>query len=336
MANINDIARIAGVSRATVSRVLMNSDKVRPDTAKLVKKAIKQAHYQPSIMARGLVTGRLNLIALLMSETENPFFLQMVGKLDQGFREHGYIMSICYLGDTGKTRCENLGNLSQYGFSGFIIGDIDKEQSFIKAIREARQRFVFFNRYVDELSGYDAILCDNYRGGYMATKHLIDLGHKRIGMLTGPLSSSASRDRFRGFQQAMGEAGLEIDEELLGEGDLDFDSGSHYAKRILGREKKKCTAVFAGNDPMAIGILNYCREMGIRVPESLSLVGFDDIALASSAFINLTTVKQPYVEMSSNIVECMMARLGNKARDGKKIILDTTLIPRKTTARPAR
>lgn len=331
MANINDIARIAGVSRATVSRVLMNSDKVRPDTAKLVKKAIKQANYQPSIMARGLVTGRLNLIALLMSETDNPFFLQMVDKLDQGFRKHGYIMSICYLGNTAKARHENFRSLAQYGFSGFLIGDINNDPAFIKAIREARQQFVFFNRYIEELPEYDAVLCDNYRGGYMAARHLIDLGHKKIGVLTGPLCSSASRDRFLGFQQAMAEAGLEIDPDLVGEGDLNFDSGSLYAKRILGKKNNRCTAIFAGNDPMAIGVLNYCREVGIKIPENISLIGYDDIALSRTAFINLTTVKQPYVEMSAIIIERMIARLDNKVLSRQKIVLDTELVPRKTT-----
>lgn len=334
MPTINDVARLAGVSRATVSRVLMNSDKVRPETAAAVRKAIKQSNYRPSLMARGLVTGRLNLVALLMSETDNPFFLQMVGKLDQGFRRHGHIMSICYLGDTEKDRRENFRNICQYGFAGFLVGDINRKSPFIDTIRDSEQNFVFFNRYTDELPGYDAVLCDNYHGGYMATRHLIDLGHRRVGMLTGPRASSASMDRFEGYRKAMADAGLEIDPELIGEGDLYYDSGYAYAKRILERKRNRCTAVFAGNDPMAIGILNYCREVGVKIPEDMSLVGFDDIKLSQSAFVNLTTVQQPYVEMSSLIVERMMARINKEARSRQVVVLDTRFIERKTTLPP--
>ncbi len=331
--NINDVARLAGVSRSTVSRVLMNSGKVKPETARKIRKAMQAANYRPNILARGLVTGKLNIIAMLMADPNNPFLLQMVGELDQEFRDRGYILSICCLGKGEQARCENFRAIQQYGFAGFIIGDMRNEASFIDTVRETSRPLVFFNRYIETLPDFDSIVVDNYLGGYRAAKHLLELGHRRIGVLTGPLEeSSASRDRFRGFRDAVAEAGLELPTELVGHGDLTLDSGSDYARRVLRGGTPPCTAVFAGNDLMGIGILNYCREYGIRVPENLSLIGFDDIALSQSALINLSTIRQPCAEMSRVIAERILARIDGDERSSQRVMLEPKLVVRRTTA----
>jgi LacI family transcriptional regulator len=330
--NITDIAKLSGVSRSTVSRVLTNSKNVKHETAQRVKKAIKALNYRPNILARGLATGKLNIIALLMSETESPFYMQMFDRLDLEIRKRGYILSICYLGRGEAERCENFRIIQEYGFSGFIMGDIKNEPSFIREVMAIRRPLVFFNRYVDTLMDFDAIIVDNYLGGYLAGKHLIALGHRRIAMLTGPLKSSASHDRYRGFRDALAEKGIQIPPNMLGEGELSLATGTAFANKFFPANRGGCTAIFAGNDIMAIGILNYCRERGIGVPEDLSLVGFDDMAYASSALINLTTVQQPYVQMSAITAERIVARINGDGMSRQRVILEPRIIIRKTTA----
>ncbi len=331
--NINDVARLAGVSRSTVSRVLMNRGRVKPETARRIQEAMQAANYRPNVLARGLVTGKLNIVAMLMATPDNPFLQQMVEGLDQEFRARGYILSICLLGEGEMARRENFRTIQQYGFSGFIIGDVRNEPAFIEAVRETAKPVVFFNRYIDTLPDFDAIVVDNYLGGYLAAKHLLELGHRDIGVLTGPLEeSSASRDRFRGFREALAEKGLALRPELVGHGDLTLDSGSDYARRLFQGGSPPCTAVFAGNDLMGIGILNYCREYGIRVPENLSLIGFDDIALSQSALINLTTIRQPCAAMSRVVAERILARIDGDDRGSQRVMLEPKLVVRKTTA----
>lgn len=331
--NINDIAKLAGVSRSTVSRVLMNSKNVKPATANIVREAVRKANYRPSILARGLVTGRLNMIAMLMSDPDNPFLMQMVRNLDQEFRDRGYMLGICYLGLNAAARSDNFALIQQYGFAGYIIGDAQNDADFIRVVRGVRQPLILFNRYLDGLSDFDAVVSDNYLGGQLAASHLLELGHTKIGALTGPLDhSSASRDRFQGFSDELRRNGIELEPGGIGEGELSLDSGSDYARHVLGKRGQKCTAVFAGNDLMAIGILNYCREYGIRVPEKLSLIGFDDIALSKSALINLTTVQQPAAAMSSLVAERVVVRCKGEELPAERLLVRPNLVVRGTTA----
>lgn len=329
--NISDIAKLAGVSRSTVSRVLTRNKNVKQETALKVKRAMREANYRPNVLARGLATGRLNLVAMLMSETETPFWLQMVDRMDAELRERGYILSICYLGKTEEARCANFRLIREYGFSGYIIGDLRDEPEFVELLRSFNQPLVFFNRYIDILSDFDAVVVDNYRGGYLAGRHLIELGHRDMAMLTGPLKSSASRDRYHGFRDALAEAGVELGRDRVAEGDLGMVSGELFAQKFLARKRRECTAIFAGNDMMAVGILNYCRDRGIRVPEELSLVGFDDVAYAGSPLIGLTTVQQPCDQMSAITAERIVARIRGDRSERQSVTLQPRLIVRKTT-----
>lgn len=331
IANINDIAKLAGVSRSTVSRVLTNNKNVKRDTALKVKKAMKEANYRPNILARGLATGKLNIVAMLISETENPFYLQMLDLMDTELRERGYILSMCFLGRTEESRSENLRAIQEYGFSGFVMADIKNEPAFIEEVKAVKRPLVFCNRYIESLSDFDAVIVDNYLGGYMAGKHLTELGHREVGILTGPLKSSASRDRYRGFRDALIESGLDVPRELVGEGDLTLAGGAAFAAEFFPKYGRDCTALFAGNDDMAIGILNYCRDNGIRVPGDLSLIGFDDVAFAGTPLVNLTTIQQPYLQMSSLTAERIVARINGDDLNRQCIMLEPKLVIRNTT-----
>lgn len=330
--NINDIARLAGVSRSTVSRVLTDNKNVKRETAVKVKQAMREVNYRPNIVARGLATGKLNIIAILILETTHPFYLQLLEYLDGILRERGYILSVCYLGKTEKARRENLRNIQEYGFSGFIMADVLDDPGFVEELRSFNRPLVFCNRYLESLSAFDAVVVDNYLGGYMAARYLLDLGHRRFGVLTGPLLSSASRDRFRGYRSALAEAGLELGREMIAEGDLTIVGGMLFAEAFFAKHgKDECTALFAGNDSMAIGILNYCRVRGIRVPEDISLIGFDDQPYAASPMINLTTIQQPVAKMSEFVAELVIRRIDGHTPSRQCIMLEPKLIERGST-----
>lgn len=329
--NINDIARLAGVSRSTVSRVLTNNKNVKLETAVKVRQAIKEVNYRPNVLARGLATGRLNIIALLLSEARHPYYLEMFERLDTDIRNRGYMLSVCYLGRNEEERCANFRAIQQYGFAGYIIGDVRNEPAFIDELAASTQPLVLFNRYIETLPDHDAVVVDNFEGGYMAGKHLTDLGHREFAMLTGPMRSSASRDRYRGFVTALGESGIEMKPDMVEEGNLSLAAGSGFAARLFAKNISQCSAVFAGNDSMAVGILNYCRDNNIQVPGELSIIGFDDLSFTGAAEFRLTTVQQPFAQLSSAAAERILARVDGDEHPGQRITLEPRLIVRGTT-----
>ncbi|MCC8190174.1 MAG: LacI family transcriptional regulator [Planctomycetes bacterium] len=330
-ATIDDIAALAGVSRSTVSRVLTHNRNVKPETARRVERAMRAVNYRPNILARGLATGRLDIIALLMSETDNPFHLQILHRLEAEVRRRGFILTLCCLGQDEDSRSATLRRIREYGFAGFVMGDLKNDPQFVEAVREFDRPLVLVNRYVDSLNEFDAGVTETYRGGYLAGKHLTDLGHRRIAMLTGPLRSSASRDRYRGFADALAEAGLALDTPRLAEGDLTMAGGAAFAANLL-RHGLDVSAVFAGNDSMAMGVLHHCRAAGLRVPEDLSVMGYDDLALTGSTLVDLTTVRVPYGRMAALTVERIALRIAGGEAEPERLLLPPRLVIRKTTA----
>ncbi len=328
---IDDIAALAGVSRSTVSRVLTDNKNVKKETAVKVRKAMEALEYRPNILARGLATGAVNIVSMLMSDPDQPFYLQLMDRMDRELRERGFILNLFYLGRDDHARCETFRIVQEYGFAGLIMGDIRNEPELIAEVKRSRRPLVFFNRYIETLSEFDAVITDNYFGGYLAGKHLLELGHRRMSMLTGPLKSSASRDRYRGFYDAMAESGLELPNSQVVEGDLTLECGLEFAAKFFTR-KQKSTAVFLGNDLMAIGFLTYCRDKGIDVPARVSVIGFDDVQYAGSSLVNLTTIRQPYEQMSTLAVERIVARIQGDDLPRQCIMLEPKLIVRGTTS----
>lgn len=331
--DINYIAKMAGVSRSTVSRVLTNHKNVKRETALKVREAMLHCNYKPNVMARGLVTGRLNIVALVVSDITSPFYAELVAIISSALRDKGYLVSLYNFGNENDNQDEYLKTLFEYGFAGIIIADARNEPSFGIILKSARCPVVLLNRYIETVIDYDAIMNDNFLGGYIATKHLLELGHRSIAMLTGPHKSSSTIDRHRGFMAALKEYDLAPAKNLVAEGDLRVGSGYGFASMLLSDNDRKCSAVFAGNDLMAIGIMSRCKEMGVRIPEDISLVGFDDIPLAGTAVINLTTVQQPYAQMGQLVSEQIVARINGDDSARQRITLVPKLVVRNTTAR---
>ncbi|OYP12650.1 hypothetical protein CG709_08265, partial [Lachnotalea glycerini] len=220
--DIEYIAKIAGVSRSTVSRVLTHSSKVKEETRLKVEAVMEQENYRPSIVARGLATGKLNIIALIVSDIRNPFYSELVWIINTNLRENGYLMTLYNSSQIAGENDQHLQQLFDYGFSGIIIADARNELSFSNLLKKANCPIVLVNRELDFVSQYDSISVDNVQGGYIAPNYLIELGHRKIGMLHGPSISTTSQGRFEGYQMAFKEHGLKLDSSYISSGNLNM------------------------------------------------------------------------------------------------------------------
>lgn len=329
--DIDYIAKAAGVSRSTVSRVLTNSSNVKEETKEKILKVMKEANYHPSIMARGLATGRLDIIALIVSDIRNPFYSELVWVINNNLREKGYLMTLYNSSQIAGENDQHLQKLLDYGFSGIIVADARNEVSFSDILKSANCPIVLVNREIGFISKYDSVSIDNKMGGYLATNHLLSLGHRKIAMLRGPKISTTSQGRYDGYLYAMQEYGLTPDPKYVMSGFLNMESGQKFARDILINSDDPPTAVFVGGDLMSYGVMDECIKSGIRIPEDLSIVGFDDIPLSKASFISLTTVCHPYEMIGSMVANRIIERINGNDEPISKMVLTPTLQVRGST-----
>lgn len=329
--DIDYIAKAAGVSRSTVSRVLTGSNNVKEETREKILKVMKEANYHPSIMARGLATGKLEIIALIVSDIRNPFYAELVWVINNYLREKGYLMTLYNSSQIAGENDQHLRMLLDYGFSGIILADARNEISFTNILNSANCPIVLVNREIGFISKYDSISVDNKMGGYIATKHLLSLGHRKIAMLRGPKISTTSQGRYDGFLYAMNEYGLTPDPKYVVSGSLNMESGQKFAHDVIINSDDPPTAVFVGGDLMSFGVMDECIKNGIKIPDDISIVGFDDIPLSKTSFINLTTVCQPYDMMGSLVAKRIIERINGNNEPISKMVLTPTLKVRGST-----
>lgn len=330
---INDIAKIAGVSRSTVSRVLTDNPNVKVSTREKVKAVIEAHNYQPNSLARGLALGKINVVALIIGDIRNPFYSELTWVIEGILNRNGYLVVLCDSEYDIEKEELYLKAVKQYGFSGVVMTSAMESENLISILKSMDCPVVLLNRYIKSFEE-DVVVLDNFQGGYIATKHLIDLGHTKIGIITGPLNSTSSMERFNGYKSALQDYGIKYREDFVMHGNLKVESGYEYGVSLLKRKSTKPTAVFAGNDLMAIGIMEAYKNMGMNIPENLSLVGFDDIPLASTPSINLTTIRQPFRELGETVAELVLKRINNERLEYKKVIFSPQLVIRGTTAPP--
>lgn len=218
---------------------------------------MQEANYHPSIMARGLATGKLNIIALIVSDIRNPFYAELVWTINNCLREKGYLMTLYNSTQVIGENDQHLQKLFDYGFSGVIIADARNEASFTKLLSTASCPIVLVNRELDCSTDYDTISVDNRKGGYLATEHLLSLGHKKIAMLRGPKISTTSQGRYEGYLSAMLEYGLTPDPGYIFSGILNMESGEEFAQKVIIRSDDPPTAVFAASSVYLFSSFDY-------------------------------------------------------------------------------
>jgi LacI family transcriptional regulator len=333
-----DIARRAGVSTSTVSRVINRSVPVDPATEAQVREAIRALHYRPNLLARSFRQRVTHTIGLLVPDNSNPFFAELARAIeDIGFNEQ-YNVILCNSDLSETKQSHYIDVLLDKRVDGIILtssGLISGETAVDTAarIREAQVPFVLIDRDLGEYP-VDQVLVDNHQGGALAARHLTGLGHRRIACVVGPSDLTPSAGRIAGFRGALAEAGIDLPDELVVQGDGRHAGGSAAARTLLRREVE-FSAIFAFNDVMAAGVIGELQRAGLRVPGDVSVIGFDDIPIASAIYPSVTTIAQPIPEMARLGVELLLRRIRGPDAPFERYILPTRLIPRESTAAPA-
>ena len=333
VSTLEDVARLAGVSRSTVSRVINDHPSVRMETREKVWQAVRESGYRPHAVARSLVTRRTHIIGMVIPESvtdmfADPFFPLLLRGATETCNAHHYQLMLSLLNDPARQE-EMYQRVVRNGYiDGVVVASASLNDSIFSRLLHDRFPFVTVGQHPDEHVHYVDI--DNVAGARMAVEHLIRLGHRRIGTITGRLDMTAGQDRLKGYRQALEAHRIPVDEELIIEGDFTEGSGEIGARRLLPASP---TAIFSGSDAMAIGALKVLRHAGYQVPQDIALVGFDDVPIASTIEPALTTVRQPIEHLGSMAVEVLVGLLQGapeEQRTTHKIILPTELIVRES------
>ncbi|MDI3548293.1 MAG: LacI family transcriptional regulator [Halanaerobiales bacterium] len=327
---IKDIAERAGVSIATVSRVLNDSKPVSPELKRRVLKIIKETEYKPNALARGLIKNQTGLIGVIIPDIGNQTFASLIkgieGVADQNkfdiivSNSHGEVEKELEIFDVFREK-----QLDGIIFSGVVFSE--KHRQFFEKYKIP---IVIVSQNFPQVE-LPSVTIDNFRAAYDATTYLIKLGHKRIAMITGPLQDiAAGMDRYRGFRTALKEYGLEEREEYLKEGDFSLNSGYKAMGEILKSEVLP-TAVFAACDKMAVGAMNCCFDSGYKVPEDISIVGFDDLEIATAVRPALTTIHQDHKEIGAIAARLLINRIRGEEKGAWNVQPAYKLIKRGST-----
>ncbi|MGB3406429.1 MAG: LacI family DNA-binding transcriptional regulator [Jannaschia sp.] len=324
-----DVARAAGVSQSAVSRVFTKGASVSPAMAKRVRAAAADLGYRPNVLARSLITGRSRIIGLVVAYLDNPFFADAVEKLSHALQAEGYHLLIFTIGNSGVDIDRIVDELMDYQVDGLIAASVDLSGALVERCAEAGLPVVLFNRGIAG-SGLSAVTSDNRAGGRRAAAFLASGGHRRIAHISGWQGSSTGRDRAQGFAAGLAEAGLPLHVQI--DGRYDRTTAAEAARTMMDAATPP-DAIFVGNDYMTLAVMDTLRhDLRLAVPGDVSIVGYDDIAMAAWPSYDLTTIRQPARRMVERTVSEVMARIETPDRPPQKIEIDGPLIVR-TSAR---
>lgn len=326
MPTIKEVATLAGVSSATVSHVINETRFVSDAVREQVVQAMRTLNYQPNALARSLRSGHTNTLGLILPDSANPFFAELGHSIENAAFEAGYSVILCNTENDLQKETLYMDVLTKKLVDGMIFVATGDHSDTLKKLKDLEIPVVVMDRDFPGLD-LEIVLTDNLQGGVLATEHLISLGHKKIGCIAGPSGINPSSQRVTGYVQALQRAGLEIDPQLIASGDFHPEAGREAGYKLLS-QKNAPTAIFASNDLMAIGVLRAANELGLRVPEDLALVGYDDIVLASYTNPPLTTINQPKVEMGLTTLRILLNRIKNKQSAPQRALLPVSLVVR--------
>ena len=291
---MKDVARLAGVSTSTVSAVVNQNVPVSPERKERVLRAMAALHYQPDEIARSLKKGRTKAIGGVVPDITNAFYPEVVRGVEEAAFARGYAVFLCDSQEDASRENDHLLALFSRRVDGVLLACCNDSIAYETTL-ELHVPCVFMDR-LPASKAEGTVSTDNVEAGSMAARHLLDLGHQRIAMIVGRLSLSPHRDRLEGFRKAMQEANLPIRDEYLVQGDVQIESGVDAARQLLRLEARP-SAVIASNSKLLLGLLQAFDEEKVKVPQQISVVGFDDYAWNKYLSPSITTVAQPTFEM---------------------------------------
>jgi len=332
---IKDVAKKAGVSIATVSLVLHNNKRISNVTRNKVLKAIKELNYHPSRSAKGLVTKTTGNIGFVLTEDHflrtEPFYTRIFLGTEFVTRGNDYYVLLATIKRDFDENDQMPRFILEKNVDGVIVAG-KVPLTFLSQLYKYKIPIVFVDFYPPH-GEYNVVLIDNIKGGYLATKHLIELGHREIAFIGGDITHPSITDRLIGYKQALESSGIPVNQKnIITDEDYPARSNGYNAAKRLLSSNKNITAIFACNDAMAMGIMQYCSENNIRIPDDISIVGFDDVEADVSLSPQLTTIRVPKTELGIEAMNLMVNILNEKEKlQTKKILVPVELIIRNST-----
>lgn len=323
---IKDIARRCRVSVATVSRVLNGFPHINPALRDRVEREIRRVGFRPNGVARSLVLKKTRTIGVVLSDITNPFYSELARGIEDQVRVHGYTSVLCSTDNLPRRQLEYLQTLLEKRVDGLILGSVRRREPEVAALAHNGFPVVLVNRYFRS-PHVDSVVVDNYAGSRRLMEYVFGLGHRRIAHIRGPLQFSTGYDRYRGYRDGLRAHGLTPNPRYVVPGAFRREDGVEATRRLLDLQPRP-TAIFAGNDLMALGALEALAEAGLRVPADMAVVGFDDVELASYWGIRLTTMSQRIYEMGRLALDLLMERIEKRRRESRAIILQPQLVIR--------
>ncbi len=335
MTTIYEVAKKARTTSGTVSRALNNKGYVAEETKRKIERVAKRLNYTPHFLARSLRTKKTDIIAVIIPNIANPIYPEIIRGIQDKAHELGYQVLISNSDALPEREIELLTIFSQKRVDGIFLGtgegaENKKIREKIKKLSEAGIKLVVGGFIKDKLPT-DSLSIDNFQGAYEVTKHLLNLGHNKIGFISGPKNARVAQERQKGYRAALLNHNILYHDGLVAYGNFQQESGYTLGKDFLQREKAP-SAIFAANDVMAIGVILAAEELGRRIPEEVAIAGFDDITWASIIRPRLTTVSQPKYEVGSLAAEMLIQRINEENnRTFQRIILKPKVVIREST-----
>ncbi|MBS4197349.1 LacI family DNA-binding transcriptional regulator [Lederbergia citri] len=325
---IYDVAKAAGVSIATVSKVMNNTGNIRDTTREKVKKIMEKLNYQPSLMASALTGKGTETLGLVVPDISNPFFSEMAKTIEDRAHESGMSVIICSTDENTEKEKKYIELLQRKQVDGMIVASTFHDMEILKRVVDQKTPLVMLTQD-DAGIGVTSISVDDFKGGLEATSHLISEGHRDIIMIAEYAKSS--KFRIYGYIEAHEEHGLEVSEENIFRTVASIENGREVFRKIVQRGIVP-TGIFACNDLIAVGVIQEAKEMGLKIPNDLSIVGYDNTILATTTVPGLTTIAQPITEMGNRVVDVIISEIKDKNQTKERILFEPELIIRGTTA----
>jgi LacI family transcriptional regulator len=330
---IVDISKAADVSPTTVSLALNNNPRISSETRKKILRIAKSLNYQPNLVARNLVGKKSHTLGLIITTILNPFYPELAKGIEDKAMELGYNIILCSTNYDLKLERYSIDILRSKGVDGIIFSSVEVNDFNIRPLIEDHFPFVLVNRRIHNRlldKKLDYVVQDNVSGGYLAVEHLLKLGHRRIGVITGGLNVSTAVERTDGAKKALKDWGIKFEPDLLIECTFSKELAYEATRRFISMRKPP-TAIFAENDFMAVGAREALLEAGLRIPKDIALVGFDDISIAALKGVELTTINSRKYEMGSMGLQILIEKIEDReASMVNQIILQPELVIRKS------
>jgi len=329
---IIDVARESGVSYATVSRVLSGFEHVSDDAREKVLAAAGRLGYVVNVQARSLAGGRSKVVGVLVPALDNGYILEVTRGIDEELNNEGYSLMLYTTHQQGGKESQFVNAIANGLCDGLLLVVPVVPATYLEVLQKRKFPFVLVDQ-ADPTNNSSTVYATNWQGGYDATTHLIELGHRHIGLITGRMDLTSAVDRLDGYKSALTDHKIPLDETLIVPGDF-FQPTGYTGGHYLLALPKPPTAIFASNDLMAFGTLQAAGERGMRVPDDLSIIGFDDITHATMVHPRLTTIHQPLDQMGRVSVRMLLDQIENPDKPPRHLTLGTRLVLRESTAPP--